>query len=223
MRLEDVGFGRNGLAFLQCLSRNITSLQLIYTEGDSHLFQQRGDKAAWSALRALTVETWDGSPNPRWLGQFLAMRPILELTIPRWPSGVTLPAKLPPRLHWLNEGPSPALMDGADFGSKFYIDDYDMRAKDFVEVRELEDDLYYHESWEWRMWQVDSMVADDFEELDAEIAQVFGISAELLRAKGLWRELRKQRRRDFKVHCERTRRQRSVRRRWDVGEDFSVS
>jgi hypothetical protein len=39
LRLEDVGFGRNGLAFLQCLSRNITSLQLIYTEGNSHLLQ----------------------------------------------------------------------------------------------------------------------------------------------------------------------------------------
>ncbi|KAJ7796021.1 hypothetical protein B0H14DRAFT_3552624 [Mycena olivaceomarginata] len=95
LRLEDVGFGRNGLAFLQCLSRNITSLQLIYTEGNSHLLQQHGNEVAWPALRALTVETWDGSPNPRWLGQFLAMCPILELTIPRWPSGVTLPAKSP--------------------------------------------------------------------------------------------------------------------------------
>ncbi|KAJ7821682.1 hypothetical protein B0H14DRAFT_2599053 [Mycena olivaceomarginata] len=190
--------------------------------GNSHLLQQRGDEVAWPALRALTVETRDGSPNPRWLGQFLAVRPILELTIPRWPSGVTLPAKSPPKLRWLNEGPSPALMDGADFGSKFYIDDYDMRPRDFVELEVpepdwLEDYLYYDEPWEWRMWQVDWMMADIYEQLDAELAQVFGDSVELLRAKGLCRELRKQRRKDSKVRRERTRRQKSVRQRGMLG------
>ncbi|KAJ7452330.1 hypothetical protein FB451DRAFT_1185916 [Mycena latifolia] len=87
----------------------------------------------------------------------------------------------------------------------------------FAHMKEI-----YGESWEWRMWQVDEMVGDDFEQLDAEIAQVFGILVELLRAKGLWRESRKQRRRNFKVHRERTRRQNGVRWRWDVGEDSSV-
>jgi hypothetical protein len=118
-------------------------------------------------------------------------------------------------------------MDGADFGSKFYIDDYDMRPRDFVELEVPEpdwllDDPYSDEPLEWRTWQVDWVVADIWEQLDAEFAQAFDISVELLRAKGLCRELRKQRRRDFKVRRERTRRQKSVRQRWDVGEDFSV-
>ncbi|KAJ6553062.1 hypothetical protein B0H19DRAFT_1263480 [Mycena capillaripes] len=210
LRLEHVGFGRNGLAFIQSLSRDITALHLIYTTGNQHLLKQRGDDIAWPSLRVLTVQPLRRDPNPRWLGLFLQLRPGLELTIPPWLhprleprippwlGGVALPVESPPKLRWLSQGPSLGLMDGVDErGSKFYVDDYYLRANDFerVEIPEPEANccccLEVSQERE---------LEENLERVDEEIAEAFRVGLALVRAKGFRREFRKERRRDFKVH-----------------------
>jgi hypothetical protein len=225
LRLEDVGFSRKGLAFIQSLSRGITALQLIYTTGNQHLLEERGGDAPWPALRALTVETQIqdiSTATPKWLALFIAKRAslgphgrILELTLPSWPEGVSLTVEWPPRVRRLCDGPSPAHMDGVP-GHGFYVDEYDMRAKDFEHVetpepqgcaccRSLYEDLL---DWEGR-------------EVDKEVAEAFEMSGELVRTKGIWRELRKKRRRNWKVDRRLNVERRSSRRqRCDITEDL---
>ncbi|KAJ7788549.1 hypothetical protein B0H14DRAFT_3576539 [Mycena olivaceomarginata] len=133
--LEDVGFSRAGLAFIQSFSRKITTLQLINTTGNERLLVQPG---GWPALRALAVETRAAVP-PAWIASFVALRsalggPILDLALPPW--GPALAACDSPKtvIQWQHSGPSPALMDGV-YGPGFYIDEYDMRPADFAHVQ----------------------------------------------------------------------------------------
>ncbi|KAJ6568801.1 hypothetical protein B0H19DRAFT_1133972 [Mycena capillaripes] len=217
LRLEDVGFSRNGLAFIHSLSRNITALQLIYTEGNHHLLEQRDDDVAWPALRALTVETRDGSPNPQWLGLYLAIRPVLQLTIFPWPSDVTLPVDWAPEIHWFSEGPSVALMDGAvEVGPKFYVNKYDMRPDDFEHVEVVSFDQYCCCMNDY----LEDKVEEHLEELDDEIAEAFRVGGERIRAKGFWRNLRKECRRDFVARGVKNKRSKGRRQRCDIAEDF---
>ncbi|KAJ7922501.1 hypothetical protein B0H13DRAFT_2409473 [Mycena leptocephala] len=126
LRLEDVGFSRKGLTFIQSLSRGITALHLIYTTGNQHLLRERGGDVPWPALRALTVETQDiSTATPEWLALFIAKRASLGHMAD---FGVDSPF-LARGVRRLCDGPSPALMDGF-LGYGFYVDEYDMRAKD---------------------------------------------------------------------------------------------
>jgi hypothetical protein len=226
LRLEDVGFGRKGLAFIQSLSRGITSLQLIYTTGNQFLLQERGGDAPWPVLRALTVETLTqtqdiSTATPEWLALFITKRAslgphgrILELTLPSWPEGVSFTIQSPPRVRRLCDGPSPALMDGVP-GYGFYVDEYDMRAKDFEHV----------ETPEWRpcgcCWTWYENLLEWEVEVDKEIAEAFKMSGELVRTKGVLKELRKKRRRNWKVDRRLNVERRSSRRqRCDITEDF---
>ncbi|KAJ7856317.1 hypothetical protein B0H13DRAFT_1178165 [Mycena leptocephala] len=224
LRLEDVGFGRKGLTFIQSLSRGITALQLIYTTGNQFLLQEHGGDAPWPALRALTVETQTqdiSTVTPEWLALFIAKRAslgphgrILELTLPSWPEGVSLTVQSPPRVRRLCDGPSPALMDGFP-GYGFYVDEYDMRAKDFehVETPERRSCSCY---WTWYEDLLDWEV-----EVNKEIAEAFEMSGELVRTKGVLKELKKKRRRNWKVDRRLNVERRSSRRqRCDITEDF---
>ncbi|KAJ6568808.1 hypothetical protein B0H19DRAFT_1133981 [Mycena capillaripes] len=226
LRLEHVGFGRNGLAFIQSLSSNITALHLIYTTGNERLLEQRGDDIAWPALRVLTVQPLRRDPNPRWLGLFLGLRSRLDLTIPPWLSGVTLPAESPHKLHWLSQGPSLGLMDGVDErGPKFYIDDYYLRANDFekIEMPKLGSKAKCRGCWRGSHEQE---LEESLDRLEEEIAEAFRVGLELVRTKSHWRESRKERQRDFKVRGagNKSSKRRSVRhQRCDFAKDFSLT
>jgi hypothetical protein len=138
LRLEDMSFGRTGLALIQSFSKNITTLQLIYTRQNPHLLAHpRG----WPSLRALTIEKHREVAAPGWLGPFVAMRAamgasISDLTLPKW-DGVSIALvedERAPTIHWQGTGPSHALMDGVQ-GPGFYLDECDMRPADFAYVK----------------------------------------------------------------------------------------
>ncbi|KAF7340354.1 hypothetical protein MVEN_01954600 [Mycena venus] len=202
LRLEDVSFSRTGFAFIQHFSRNITALQLIYTTRNHNLLT---DPEAWPALRALTIET-RVVVAPSWLVPFVTTRselghPLSQLTLPLWEGDMALSlaeCRPPPAIHHQRTGPSPALMDGI-YGTGFYIDEYDMRPTDFVHVpypkvrkcRCCEIDWSAYPEW----W----MFETDIERLEEELAADFKAEGEVVRAKGIWRELRRERRRERKV------------------------
>ncbi|KAJ7840851.1 hypothetical protein B0H14DRAFT_2784221 [Mycena olivaceomarginata] len=216
LSLEDVRFSRNGLAYIQSLTRNITSLELIYTEGNEHLLHQR-DGVAWPGLRTLTIGTRD-SVCPPWLDAFLGLRPspIMELKIPRWIGGVTLPVNSPPEIRRLTEGPSRGLMDS---GYKFYIDDYDLRAKCFEQVEIADSNSECGWSWSLeceREWEAEQ----NLQRVEEEIDEALTMTGEVVRAKGFCRESRKERRRNFKLRDSGNKRSEGRRRRFDVAEDF---
>ncbi|KAJ7447800.1 hypothetical protein B0H11DRAFT_1929549 [Mycena galericulata] len=181
LRLEDVDFSRRGLAFIQSLSQNITTLHLIHTAGNHHLL---AGNAQWPDLRALVVETQDDSGDPTWLVSFISMRAaigatITELTIPLgcWSEDEDA-AYLVPRIRWQSDGPSPALMDGLP-GHAFYIDEFDMRGAAFEHVEApCSYDDYCSEEWSTFFY-----VLADGERLDAEIAEDFKMARARVRAK----------------------------------------
>ncbi|KAJ6479971.1 hypothetical protein C8R47DRAFT_1136529 [Mycena vitilis] len=226
LRLEEVGFSPNGLAFIQSFSCGITALQLVYTTGNRCLLEQHED-TAWPALRSLTVETPNGVSDPNCLELFVAMRASLgeprrisELKVFPAPGGITLPVDSPPEIRWLCDGPSPALMDGTA-GNGFYIDEYDARIKDFEHVEPPED----LDSWSWYFdWNHESNWEADERRLQEEIAETFKMAGELVRASGIRRKLRRERRGDHKMvrrGAGRSSRITRLKRRCaDVREDF---
>ncbi|KAJ7640354.1 hypothetical protein DFH06DRAFT_1334718 [Mycena polygramma] len=158
LRLEDVGFSADGLAFIQSLSRGITALQLIYTTGNHCLLEQHNEDTSWPALRSVTVETLDGVSDPEWLVSFIAMRASLgahrrisELTLSPSPGDIALPIDSPPEIRWLCDGPSPALLDNAA-GDGFYLDESDMRTRDFEPVVRPEPPKQYCFEWDPGNW-----------------------------------------------------------------------
>ncbi|KAF7364413.1 hypothetical protein MSAN_01102100 [Mycena sanguinolenta] len=217
LRLEDVRFSRKGLAYIQSLTRNITSLELIYTEANEHLLHQH-DEVAWPGLRTLTVETRD-SVCPPWLGAFLELRPspIMELKIPYWNGGVTLPVNSPPEIRWLTEEElSRGLIDS---GYQFYIDDFDLRVK-YFEQAEIADS---NSEWDWPgslKWEREWEAEQNLQRVEDEINEALTITGEVVRVKGFCRESRKERRRNFKLRHSGNKRSKGRRRRFDVAEDF---
>ncbi|KAJ7473965.1 hypothetical protein FB451DRAFT_1247525 [Mycena latifolia] len=235
LRLEDVGFSRAGLALIQSLSRGITSLELIHTTGNHHLLSMCEQ---WPTLHTLTVETLEEGEEPDWLAPFLATRAalgenmrILELTLMPPLDDHSLALQPAPVVRWL-AGPSPALIDGVS-GHGFCMDEVDGRAVDFehiedwecrcgCEYRDCDCDSFYERDW-YHGWRWDG----DLERLLADIAEEFKMAGELVRSKGMWREARKQRRREFKA--ERVGRQLKVglrafkHRPYDLRPDFWVT
>ncbi|KAJ7802665.1 hypothetical protein B0H14DRAFT_2891380 [Mycena olivaceomarginata] len=221
LRLEDVGFSRAGLAFIQSFSRKITTLQLINTTGNERLLVQPG---GWPALRALAVEARAAVP-PAWIASFVALRsalggPILDLALPPW--GPALAACDSPKtvIQWQRSGPSPALMDGV-YGPGFYIDEYDMRPADFAHVQYPKvRNCGCGIDWSaYPAWKLDL----DMELLEEEIERDFKAEGEVVRAKWTQRGARKQRRRG-RSGSRGSRAKRFPRnRRHGVVEDFSVA
>ncbi|KAJ6568862.1 hypothetical protein B0H19DRAFT_1134079 [Mycena capillaripes] len=230
LRLEEVGFSRSGLAFIQHFSCSITDLQLIYTTGNERLLEHRhGGEPAWPSLRALTVETRsERVVSPEWLASFISMRSALgpymwikDLTIPPWPTDVSLAVEPAPAIHWQRSGPSPALMDGV-YSCGFYVDEYDMRVADFEHVRAPPPRSACHccgsdydDYWEDRYWYY---LEINLEILEKEIAEDFKIAGERVRERGMRRELRRESRRKFKV----ARKPKDGQRRRVIIEDFWV-
>ncbi|KAJ7788546.1 hypothetical protein B0H14DRAFT_2948344 [Mycena olivaceomarginata] len=183
LRLEDVGFSRAGLAFIQSFSRNTTALQLINTTGNERLLVQPG---GWPALRALAVETRAVFPLA-WIASFVALRsalggPILDLALPPWGDGLALAACDLPQtvIQWQRSGPSRALMDGV-YGPGFYIDEYDMRPADFAHVPYPEVRKCSCCGIDWSAypaWKLDL----DMELLEEDIERDFKAQGEVVRA-----------------------------------------
>ncbi|KAJ6505765.1 hypothetical protein C8R47DRAFT_1315944 [Mycena vitilis] len=209
-------------ATLGCFSRGITSLQLIHTAGNRCLLQHGGD-LAWPALRSLTVETPNGLAKSNCLTSFLAIRaslgvPISELRVYPSLGSLALPVDSPPKPLWLCDAPSPALMDGTA-GNGFYIDENDARRRHFEHVQppEVLETWWYTELYE-RDRDADEWALD-------EIAEAFQMAGELVRAKGIWRELRREKRLDLKMvrraaeHRSKIVRS-SKRQRSEIREDF---
>ncbi|KAJ7726578.1 hypothetical protein DFH07DRAFT_1000830 [Mycena maculata] len=201
LRLEEVGFGRTGLALIHSFGPGITALELIYTTRNEHLLAA---DMQWPALRALTIEAQDGLSAPAWLAAFVALRaahdmPITALTLRLSPANHALILMLEPAptICWLWDGPSPALLDNVSHRG-FYVDDVDGHVTDFEHVDGpcgcscgCEDE---YSDCNWREWNLEQ----DAERLDKEIDEHWKIAGDLARRKGLWREMRKVRRGDFK-------------------------
>ncbi|KAJ6605377.1 hypothetical protein DFH09DRAFT_203487 [Mycena vulgaris] len=231
LRLEDVGFSASGLAFIQAFSPGITALELVCTTGNRHLLASRPDaELPWPALGVLTVETLEGVAKLEWLAPFVALRAspgahtrIAQLTLPPWAPCASLAGDIHPAtsVRWLDGAPSAALMDGYP-GPGFYVDALDLRAVEFEHVPApisycsscgdwRDSYCYLEDMWEW-----------DPERLEAEFEEEFKVAGELVRAKGMWRELRRGRRRGFKVESKAKAGRSSKRRRCDVREDFCL-
>ncbi|KAJ7623039.1 hypothetical protein DFH06DRAFT_1142825 [Mycena polygramma] len=139
LRLADVGFSPNGLAFIQSFSRGITALQLVYTTGNRCLLQQHA-----SRLKRLTgCPIRIASRYSSQCGLLLTHVGVYRTLLPR---GVLHS----PSTHRLKSGgsvmESRALMDGTA-GNGFYIDEYDARRKDFEYVEPPKEP----ESWCWAL------------------------------------------------------------------------
>ncbi|KAJ7615645.1 hypothetical protein DFH06DRAFT_1239695 [Mycena polygramma] len=221
LRLEDVGFSRHGLAFIQCFSCNISSLQLVYTKGMPHLLT---NPAAWPALRELTVEMAAGVVDLEWLAPFVVTRaslgmPLSDITIPPWVQNIAsrlMVVQPVPAIHWQRPGPSPGLMDG-HCGPGFYIDEYDMRAVDFEHVPFPPIPTGDIEGWFWQSGWVQMFD----ERLEEEIEWELKMGAEALRVKGMFRKLRKER--NKRTVSSRAKERRSSKPSYDFGKDFSVA
>ncbi|KAJ6630248.1 hypothetical protein B0H10DRAFT_978602 [Mycena sp. CBHHK59/15] len=172
-------------------NRNITRLLLIYTTGNKHLLSPSGADAPWPFLRSLTIETCSRIVDPGWLSSFFAMRAglgadmrIYNLTLSSRSAGVSLPSPVP-EIRWLRDGPS----HGCSGEHGFFMDDFDMREKDFEYV---EPPAWFlscgYSDCDWGLWYYESM---------AEIAEEFKITGELVRARGVVKEKRRQRRKSF--------------------------
>ncbi|KAJ7206899.1 hypothetical protein GGX14DRAFT_567987 [Mycena pura] len=208
LRLEDLGFSLCGLSHIQSFSRGITDIELVNTTGNHCISEQYSGGCIWPALRALTLDLTletcaEEVAESRWLGPFLAKRAslgadrcILKLKLSPWVAHIALPAEFHPEIHWLCDGPPPGLMDG-NTGHDFYIDDYTMRTQDFEPVNppyppKCCDDFDHYSSY-----AID--VDEHLRQVDNEIADTFKVTCELVRTKGVWRELRKKMRRGFKA------------------------
>ncbi|KAJ7353511.1 hypothetical protein DFH08DRAFT_65963 [Mycena albidolilacea] len=223
LRLEDMGFSRAGLAFIQSFSRNITALQLINTTGNERLLVQPG---GWPALRALAVETRAVVPLA-WIASFVALRsalggPILDLALPPWGDGLALAACDLPKtvIQWQRSGPSRALMDGV-YGPGFYIDEYDMRPADFAHVPYPEVRKCRCCGIDWSAypaWKLDL----DMELLEEDIERDFKAEGEVVRAKWTQRGARRQRRRGRSASRGSRAKRFPRNQRHGVVEDFSV-
>ncbi|KAJ7615674.1 hypothetical protein DFH06DRAFT_1367240 [Mycena polygramma] len=230
LRLEDVGFSCRGLAFIQSLSQNITALQLVYTKGEHHLLT---NPAAWPALRELTVEMVAGIVDLEWVAPFVVTRaalgmPLSDITLPPWVEDIAsrlMVAQAAPTIHWQRPGPSPALMDGL-CGPGFYIDEYDMRAVDFEHVPYLPW-AKAPRIWDWCDTLEEWRANIDGELLEEEIEWELKMGGEVLRSKGLRRELARKRRHTSKVGSRTAARAvRSGSKSWRynyIAEEFSVA
>ncbi|KAJ7174095.1 hypothetical protein C8R43DRAFT_977064 [Mycena crocata] len=215
LRLEDVGFSAMGVAFIQSFSRSISRLELIHTTGNHHLLSA----GLWPELRGLTVETRSGrsgTSDTQWLTSFIAMRvltvsPIQDLVLSPWllgPNASQIVVDPPPQIRWLHSAPSPALIDGAATQAEFYIDEYDGRAVDFAYVPAPRAGCFcgcdYSVCSDWYgygEWNLER----DLEQTDAAIEEDFKRAAEVVRAKGVWWDARREKRRDGKVRGKRVR------------------
>ncbi|KAJ6505807.1 hypothetical protein C8R47DRAFT_1102478 [Mycena vitilis] len=229
LHLEDVGFSPKGLAFIQSFSCGITALQLVYTTGNHCLLEQHGEDTAWPALRSLTVETSNEVSEPNWLESFFSLRASLgarisQLRVFGHPSlgSIALPVDLPADICWLCDEPSPTLMDGVA-GNGFYIDEYDSRRKDFEHVEPPEEPIPW---WCWDYWEIEwareCYWEDNQRRLEEEVAEA--LAGDVVRAKGIRRDLRRARRRELKMirrgAARSSRISRCGRRRANVCEDF---
>ncbi|KAF8179723.1 hypothetical protein K438DRAFT_1842661 [Mycena galopus ATCC 62051] len=219
LRLQDLELTRIGLSFLHSISQGITALELICTTENHNL---RAAEDMWPELRSLTVKTWVDDVSPNWIPQFLAMRASLgvkqlisTLILSPWIL-VPLPVGLEPEIRWLADGPSLELMHGLDHG--FYVDNA-MHPKDFEYVEKAPERRWSycpHREWDWYQWEIEYHQHQTEEMIEDALA----VRTELVRAKGIWRELRKERRREFKdVRKYKTGRRRRQ-KRCDITEDF---
>ncbi|KAF7338956.1 hypothetical protein MVEN_01971800 [Mycena venus] len=225
LRLEDVGFSPHGLALIQSFSRGIADLRLIYTTGNHCLSEQYHGDTPWPALCSLTVETCDNRvADSKWLRLFLAKRASLgthlTLALSPWLAHIPLPTGLRPEIYWLYDGPSPALIDGIGrtWNGDFYIDAYDMRPKDFEYVQRPESPPCCC----CLEWDRELEIDEDLRRVDEEISEALKLSGELVRTRGMWRELRRRRYQHFKTEKRRFRVGRK-RERCDLAEDFSFT
>ncbi|KAJ6522045.1 hypothetical protein B0H19DRAFT_1348690 [Mycena capillaripes] len=215
LRLESMTFGRRELAFIQSISRNITTLRLVHTTGNYRLLTH---PAAWPDLRSLTVEMHaKGVPDPVWLAPFVAKRATLGMHI----SDVALPPWLrhmDPILTASNAGlaihsqrHAPSLMDGV-YRHGFYFDESNMRAVDF-ELAEIPEQWEGSDEWN---------EAAQIELMEEGIELVVKVAREVGRYKGMRRELRREERRSLKFDCGSKDGRIAKNRRYN-GEDFWVA
>ncbi|KAJ7721408.1 hypothetical protein B0H14DRAFT_2642438 [Mycena olivaceomarginata] len=178
----------------------LEDLELVNTTGNRCLSEQYSGSCIWPALRALTLDLTletcaEEVAESRWLGPSLvkcaslgADRCILKLKLSPWLAHVALSTEFRPEIHWLCDGPPPGLMDG-NTGHDFYIDDYTMRTQDFEPVNcPYPPECCDHDDY-YSCYTMD--VNEDLRQVDNEIADTFKVTCELVRTKGMWRELRK--------------------------------
>ncbi|KAJ7166529.1 hypothetical protein C8R43DRAFT_1122106 [Mycena crocata] len=203
LRLEEVGFSRTGLAFIRSLSRDINTLELVYTTGNHHLV---AGAVQWPALRTLTIEMAGVVSEPDWRTSFIAMHTRLsKLTLPP-PSenGTSLALDFPTTLeiYWLADGPSSALIDGVNTHG-FYIDALDGHVCDFMHVDAPDgpcpcgcDAYYYYGDDHMSNSSYEEAVLVDAEEREDERLEECLGEVERRKVKSARREARRGRRRD---------------------------
>ncbi|KAJ6487169.1 hypothetical protein C8R47DRAFT_1277504 [Mycena vitilis] len=205
LRLEDVGLGYRGLAFIQSLSQNITVLQLVHTDGEHRLLT---NPAAWPALRDLTVETAAGVVNLEWLAPYVVARaalgmPLSDITLTPGVKKLNIAsclmvAKVAPAIHWQRTGPSSALMDGL-CGQGFYIDTYDMRAVNFDYVPWAKEPYDWYDPLQVAARAEECIAQVESELLEEEIEWDLKMRGEVPRSNGMRRKLARKRRRRSKI------------------------
>ncbi|KAF7345136.1 F-box domain-containing protein [Mycena sanguinolenta] len=224
LRLEGIDFTPIGLASIQSFSHGITTLELICTTNNHHLLGPRTNQG-WPALDSFTVCT--DAIRPWWLPQFLAMRAatnaVSTMMLSPWMERFTLPHDMQdPEIRWLRDGFSRGLMDGISRGHDFYIDEHGMRIKDFeyVEVPELPLCFLCAIELDRVDWRSD--VDEDARQTDEAITEVFKMTSEVVRARGVGRELKKKKLQKRGVgHSKISAKRKS--HRYDCAEDFSLA
>ncbi|KAJ6470841.1 hypothetical protein C8R45DRAFT_1014774 [Mycena sanguinolenta] len=227
LRLEGIAFTPISLASIQFFSHGITSLELIRTTNNHHLLASCANKA-WPTLDSLTLcpevtDRW-------WLSQFLAMcvarNALSTLILPPSLSRFTLPRDMRKlEIRWPRDGFSRGLMDGISGGCDFYVDEHDMRIKDFCHVEQPKRPgcaraCRYHD-FVYEDTPCKYVVEEDTRQMDEAIAEAFKATGEVARAKGIGHRFKRK-------HQKRTagRKKIPARRkgkRYDFAENFSLT
>ncbi|KAF7345135.1 hypothetical protein MSAN_01889600 [Mycena sanguinolenta] len=225
LRLEGIDFTPIGLASIQSFSHGITTLELICTANNHHLLAPRANQR-WPALDSLTVCTSD-TINLWWLPQFLAMRAVTNavstLMLSPWLPRFTLPYDMQePEIRWLQDGFSRGLMDGISGGCDFYLDEHNIRIKDFRYVEVPERPSCIHCALLWYE-AVELEFEDDTRQTDEAIAEAFKATGEVARAKGMGRELKKTKKHQNRRAGRMKNPARRKGQRYDFEENFSLT
>ncbi|KAJ7628993.1 hypothetical protein FB45DRAFT_1080507 [Roridomyces roridus] len=120
LRLDNVRFTPDNLAFIQSFTRGITQLELIYTWANEYLLNA---DLQWPAVRELTVEAFEEGVTPWWLPTLVELRrayvPLEEVVVTLLPPQQhRLVVNPTPAIRYLCDGPSRSLLDGAFYWSE---------------------------------------------------------------------------------------------------------